>query len=197
VLVLLSLPPLVLLLAIVGMFKSSGVSNLFLIVTILGLTGPAGSIADLACALNPFTVPWLRAATQATYTGYDLNQCYVELGATFLRRTDPTSAVRHCDVLIRPREIRADVALLLKTYHCIEDRRSGAALSLVDDLAAAQVVVSFPVRTMGGRIAPFTRRHLERLTELAQRRGWALRRADLGDEELVVIDKRDGDGQRG
>jgi 16S rRNA (guanine(1405)-N(7))-methyltransferase len=164
---------------------------------ILGLTGPASSIADLACALNPFTIPWLRAATPARYTGYDLNQCYVELSAEFLRLTDPTSAVRHCDVLVRPQEIRADVALLLKTYHCIEDRRSGAALSLVDDLGAAQVVVSFPVRTMSGRIAPFTRRHLERLTELAQRRGWALRRAGLGDEELVVIDKRDDRGQHG
>jgi 16S rRNA (guanine(1405)-N(7))-methyltransferase len=164
---------------------------------ILDLTGPASSIADLACALNPFSVPWLRAATSARYVGYDLNMRYVELGAGFLRLTDPTSVVRHCDVLVRPEEIRADVALLLKTYHCIEDRRSGAALSLVQDLAAAQVVVSFPVRTMSGRIAPFTRRHLERLAAMAERRGWAQRRASLGDEDLVVIDKGDGRGQRG
>jgi 16S rRNA (guanine(1405)-N(7))-methyltransferase len=164
---------------------------------ILGLTGPASSIADLACALNPFTVPWLRAVTPATYVGYDLNMRYVELGASFLELTDATSAVRHRDVLVRPEEIRADVALLLKTYHCIEDRRSGAALRLVEDLAAAQVVVSFPVRTMSGRLAPFTRRHLDRLTELAERRGWEQRRASLADEELVVLVKGDSRGQHG
>ncbi len=165
--------------------------------TILGLTGPAGSIADLACALNPFTVPWLRAATQATYTGYDLNLRYVQLGASFLELTDVTSTVLHRDVLVRPEEIRADVALLLKTFHCIEDRRSGAALHLVDSLPAASVVVSFPVRTMSGRVATFTRRHLDQLTELARRRGWEQRRASLAGEELVVLVKEDHRGQHG
>jgi 16S rRNA (guanine(1405)-N(7))-methyltransferase len=165
--------------------------------TILGLTGPAGSIADLACALNPFTLPWLRAVSTATYTGYDLNLRYVQLGTSFLELTDATSAVRHCDVLVRPQEIRADVALLLKTFHCIEDRRPGAALALVDDLAAASVVVSFPVRTMSGRVATFTRRHLEQLTGLAQRRGWEQRRAGLAGEELVVLVKEDRRGQHG
>jgi 16S rRNA (guanine(1405)-N(7))-methyltransferase len=164
---------------------------------ILDLTGPATSIADLACALNPFTVPWLRAATPATYVGYDLNLRYVQLGAAFLELTDPMSAVRHADVLVRPEEIQADVALLLKTYHCIEDRRSGAALTLVDNLATACVVVSFPVRTMSGRAAPFTRRHLERLAELARRRGWEQRRACLADEELIVLVKGDRRGQHG
>jgi 16S rRNA (guanine(1405)-N(7))-methyltransferase len=157
--------------------------------TILDLTGPARSIADLACALNPFTVPWLRAATPAAYTGYDLNLSYVELGSRFLELTDAAATVRHRDVLVRPAEIRADVALLLKTYHCIEDRRSGAALRLVEDLATPYVVVSFPVRTMSGRVAPFTRTHLERLTELARRRGWEQRRAGLAAEELVVLVK--------
>ncbi len=164
---------------------------------ILGLTGPAGSIADLACALNPFTVPWLRAATQAAYTGYDLNLRYVQLGASFLELTDATSTVLHCDVLVRPEEIRADVALLLKTFHCIEDRRPGAALALVDNLAAGSVVVSFPVRTMSGRVATFTRRHLDQLTGLAQRRGWEQRRASLPGEELVVLVKQDRHGRPG
>jgi len=164
---------------------------------ILGLTGPAGSIADLACALNPFTVPWLRAATQAAYTGYDLNLRYVQLGASFLELTDATSTVLHCDVLVRPEEIRADVALLLKTFHCIEDRRPGAALALVDSLAAGSVVVSFPVRTMSGRVATFTRRHLDQLTGLAQRRGWEQRRASLAGEELVVLVKQDRRGRPG
>jgi 16S rRNA (guanine(1405)-N(7))-methyltransferase len=157
---------------------------------ILGLAGPAASIADLACALNPFTVPWLRAATAASYTGYDLNLSYVELGRQFLGRTDPAATVIHRDVLVAPAEIRADVALLLKTYHCIEGRRAGAALALVEDLGAACVVVSFPVRTMSGRPAPFTPAHLDKIAELARRRGWEQRRASLAQEELVAVIKR-------
>jgi 16S rRNA (guanine(1405)-N(7))-methyltransferase len=157
---------------------------------ILDLAGPAASIADLACALNPFTVPWLRAATAARYTGYDLNLSYVELGGQFLGVTDAGATVLHRDVLVAPGEIRADVALLLKTYHCIEGRRPGAALALVDELGAACVVVSFPVRTMSGRPAAFTPAHLDRITELARRRGWEQRRASLAQEELIAVIKR-------
>jgi 16S rRNA (guanine(1405)-N(7))-methyltransferase len=164
---------------------------------ILGLTGPVASIADLACALNPFTLPWLREASPAAYAGYDLNLTYVQLGTRFLELTDPAATVTHRDVLIRPAEIRADVALLLKTYHCIEDRRPGAALALVEEVGAAQVVVSFPERTMSGRAALFSRVHLDRLSALADRRGWAQRRAVLAGEELIVLVKADGRGPRG
>jgi 16S rRNA (guanine(1405)-N(7))-methyltransferase len=156
---------------------------------ILGVTGEVGSIADLACALNPFTLPWLRAATEATYTGYDINLSYVELGTRFLSRADATATVRHREILVRPAEIRADVALLLKTYHCIEDRQPGAALRLVQDVGADQVVVSFPVRTMRGRLASFTPAHIATLTNLADQRGWGLRRASLGSEEFAVLTK--------
>ena len=161
---------------------------------ILDLTGPADSIADLACALNPFTVPWLRQASAATYTGYDLNQSYVDLGTGFLSAIDSVATVEHRDVLVRPSDIRADVALLLKTYHCMEDRRAGAALRLVSELATPNVVVSFPIRTMSGRVSPFTRAHIERLTELADERAWELRRTTLAEEELVVLVKKDTGG---
>lgn len=164
---------------------------------ILGLTGPARSIADLACALNPFTVPWLRAVTTAAYTGYDLNLSYVELGTRFLELADPGSKVEHQDVLVRPERIRADVVLLLKTYHCMENRRPDAALRLVEDLATACFVVSFPVRTMSGRVAHFARTHIERLTELAERRGWELRRVSLTGEEMVAVVKGNDHGPPG
>jgi 16S rRNA (guanine(1405)-N(7))-methyltransferase len=160
---------------------------------ILDLTGPADSIADLACALNPFTVPWLRQTSTATYTGYDLNQSYVDIGTGFLAAIDSAATVEHRDVLVRPEDIKADVVLLLKTYHCMEDRRAGAALRLVCDLATPRIVVSFPIRTMSGRVSPFTRAHIERLTELAAERDWELRRATLTEEELVVLVKGDGD----
>ena len=89
------------------------------------------------------------------------------------------------------------MALLLKTYHCIENRRQGAGLRLVEELGTACVVVSFPVRTMSGRTASFVPGHLQRLTELAGRRGWEQRRGGLPGEELVVLVKEDRRGQCG
>ncbi len=160
--------------------------------TILELTGPVAAIADLACALNPFTLPWLRAATEASYAGYDINLGYVELASRFLSSYDVRSDVSHREILTQPAEIKADVALLLKTYHCIEDRQPGAALRLVQEVGARQVVVSFPVRTMSGRLAGFTPAHIATLTGLAERCGWGLRRASLRCEEFVVLVKEAG-----
>jgi 16S rRNA (guanine(1405)-N(7))-methyltransferase len=159
---------------------------------IVGLTGPPASVADLACALNPFTLPWLRQVTDAPYVGYDFNRALVGAAGTFAGRVDAASQVRHCDVLVTPEPITADVALLLKTYHCVEDRLAGAGLRLVAEVAAHRVVVSFPLRAMNGRAAVFTRPHIDALSRLADERGWAVRRARLGTEEFVVLDKEPG-----
>lgn len=156
---------------------------------VFALTGPATTVADLACALNPLTVPWLRDVTDARYLGYDLNTSYVDIGSAFLARAGLDGEVQHRDVLVQPSKLDADVALLLKTYHCIEDRRPGAALRLVEELAVPRVVVSFPVRGVGGRTARFTRPHIEALVSLARRHGWGLLQDRLATEELVVIVK--------
>ena len=158
--------------------------------TVLDLVPPPATVADLACALNPFTVPWLREHTDARYTGYDLNAGFAALAEEFLTCRYPGSHVEQRDVLTGPSVPDVDLALLLKTYHCIEDRRRGAALSLVDRVPAVAVVVSFPTRAMNGRAAVFARRHVTDLTELAERRRWRLDRATLDTEELVVVTKR-------
>lgn len=158
--------------------------------TLLGLVPPPDTVADVACALNPFTLPWLREHSDARYTGYDLNSGFVGLAGHFLASRYPDSRAEQRDVLTGPPLPDVDLALLLKTYHCIEDRRRGAALSLVDRLPAAAVAVSFPTRAMNGRTAVFARRHVADLTELADRRGWRVSRATLDTEDLLVIAKR-------
>jgi len=156
---------------------------------LFGAVGSVRSVADLACALNPFTVPWLRDVTDAEYAGYDLNLAYVEPGHAFLADRYPGCSVAHHDVLVRPDAITADVALLLKTYHNIEDRQPGAGLRLVAELGSPIVVVSFPVRTMTGRPAPFSWRLLAGLTGFAASLGWQADRVELPTELVVVVRK--------
>ena len=159
--------------------------------TILGLVPAPRTVADIACALNPFTVPWLREVVDAQYIGYDLNAQFVQIGNAFLSRGYPDCRVEHEDVLTRTAPLTADLALLLKTYHCIEDRHPGAGLRLVDRLAADHVVISFPTRALNGRGAVFARRHVEDLIELATRRAWRVSRAALPSEEFVAISKNE------
>ncbi|MEU4570792.1 hypothetical protein [Micromonospora sp. NPDC023956] len=157
--------------------------------TLFGLVPPPATVADVACALNPFTLPWLREVSDARYVGYDFNATFVALGNAFLARTHPECEIRHEEVLTDGHQVSADLALLLKTYHCMEGRRPGAGLALVDRLACRHVVVSFPTRAMNGRAAVFVPRHVEELAELARDRGWRWSRATLPSEDLVAIHK--------
>ena len=157
--------------------------------TVFAATGPVATIADLACAVNPFSLPWLRDVSDARYVGYDLNLSYVELDRAFLARRYPDCAVHYRDVLVDPQDITADVALLLKTYHSIEERQTGAGLRLVAGLGTGTVVVSFPRKSMQGRSAPLWQRQIEGIGELAGRHGWGFDRVALATEELVVVRK--------
>lgn len=157
--------------------------------TMLSLVPPPRTIVDVACALNPFTIPWLRDVCDAGYVGYDFNTTFVDLGNAFFARSHSDCAVVHQDVITGAVPATVDLAILLKTFHCIEDRHHGAALSLVDRLAANHVVVSFPTKAMNGRAAVFTRRNIDDLIGLAERRGWRWSRAALTTEEFLAIAK--------
>jgi 16S rRNA (guanine(1405)-N(7))-methyltransferase len=158
---------------------------------VFAATGPASVVADLACAVNPFSLPWLREVSDARYVGYDLNLSYVDLDCRFLAQRYPDCAVHHRDVLVDPAGITGDVALLLKTYHSIEERRTGAGLRLVAELGTRMVVVSFPVKTMQGRSAPSWQVQIGQLGSLAGERGWGFHRVGLPTEDLVVV-RKDG-----
>jgi 16S rRNA (guanine(1405)-N(7))-methyltransferase len=160
--------------------------------TVFAATGLASVVADLACAVNPFSLPWLRDVSEARYVGYDLNLSYVDLDRRFLAQRYPDCAVQYRDVLVDPAAIAGDVALLLKTYHSIEERRTGAGLRLVAELGTRTVVVSFPVKTMQGRRAPSWQVQIGQLESLAGKRGWNFDRVALPTEDLIVVRKDGG-----
>ena len=160
-------------------------------------TGPVATVADLACAVNAFSLPWLREVSDARYLGYDLNLSYVELDRAFLARRYPDCEVHYRDVLVDPGAITADVALLLKTYHSIEERHTGAGLRLVAGLGTRTVVVSFPVKSLAGHSAPLWQRQIDGIGTLAGRHGWGFERVLLPTEELVVVRKDAGHAAQG
>ncbi|ABD12737.1 hypothetical protein ThrDRAFT_03362 [Frankia casuarinae] len=154
---------------------------------LLSILPAPDTVVDIACALNVLTVPWLLETCDATYTGYDLNADFVEIGNAFLAMVHPQGWVVHHDVVAQGPPPRADLALLLKTYHCLEDRRRGSGLRLVETVDARHVAVSFPTRAMNGRPAVFAPPMQEELERLADRRGWSVDRVRLSTEELVVL----------
>lgn len=159
--------------------------------TILGLLPETpAALADVACAHNVLALPWLRDHTSSVrYVGYDFNADVVALGRELLARTDGPGDLVHADVVVTPDVVAEEVALLLKTYHCLEARAAGSGLALVEALRAPTVVVSLPTRGGGGRAYGFGGGHGARIEARAAERGWSITTARLDSEEIWAIAK--------
>jgi 16S rRNA (guanine(1405)-N(7))-methyltransferase len=109
------------------------------------------TVVDLACGLNPFTLPWMDLPTACVYHAIDIDAQLLAL----TRRLGELQPVRietsECDLVAPPDVIEGDAILLLKTLPSLERQEQGAARRLLEALRAPHVFVSFPARSLSGR----------------------------------------------
>ena len=151
------------------------------------LTGVPASLADLACGLHPFALPWMGLPPGTHYFACDIDSRIVgALGRLFECAQQPGAA--ECrDLLVSPPECEVDVALLLKTVPCLEQQEKGATLKLLRHLRARYVVLSFPTYSLGGK-SKGMRQHYGRTAEgLAEALGVEMQRLDFGTETFFVL----------
>jgi len=116
--------------------------------SIFAVTGVPSRVLDLACGLHPFGLPWMGLPENATYHAMDIDCELMALLGEFF----PHQFVAECrDILVRPPEEPADLAFLLKAVPCLEQQERGASLRLIRALKVRHFVVSFPIRSLGGR----------------------------------------------
>jgi 16S rRNA (guanine(1405)-N(7))-methyltransferase len=118
---------------------------------IFSLTGEPASILDLGCGLNPLALPWMNLGTQTRYVALDIDAERVRFLNRYLALAGLEPAARCQDLLARPPEDAADVALLLKMSPSLERQEPGATLRLLALLNSSWIVVSFAVKSLGGR----------------------------------------------
>jgi 16S rRNA (guanine(1405)-N(7))-methyltransferase len=113
-------------------------------------TGPPGSILDIACGLNPFSLPWMGLAHGTSYQAFDIDGRLMEVADRFLSGAHPGSVATCRDILVDDAPLRADVVLLLKSIPCLEQQQPGAALDILGRIQARSIVISFPNQSLGG-----------------------------------------------
>ena len=161
--------------------------------------GEVHSILDVACGLNPLAVPWMPLPPDTAYHALDIyadmiqfvGQCLALMHVKGTAETcdvvaalaDPTSA--GAQMLRRP----VDVAFVLKTIPCLEqvDKRIGS--SLLDILGAKQIVVSFPIQSLGGKRKGMLQHYSAHFAELMAGRLWPVQRLEFESELVFIIAK--------
>jgi 16S rRNA (guanine(1405)-N(7))-methyltransferase len=155
-------------------------------VELFALTGPPRSVVDLACGLGALALPWMELPEGATYTAYDVDRRYVEIGAAALRACGVPGRMALRDVVTSPPEEAVDVALLLKAAPCLEQQGPGSARRVLEGVRSRHVAVSFPTQSLGGAGKGMVAHYRQLMAALIEGTPWAVREL-LYPQELVCI----------
>lgn len=119
--------------------------------TILEVAPQPRVVLDLACGLNPFSLPFMGLSHDVKYYAYDIHQPRIDLINDFFasQAIKPLAEVR--DVLLNPPQVSADAAFLFKEAHRMEKRRKGCSRDLAKALNAKVFFISLPNRSLDGQ----------------------------------------------
>lgn len=113
-------------------------------------SGTPHSILDLACGLNPFSLPWMNLPADAQYYAYDIVQPRLNLINQFLRRFGKQPLAENRDILVDPPQIQADAAFFFKEAHRFEQRQKGCNRAFWFALKVKTLYISLPTANLTG-----------------------------------------------
>ena len=157
--------------------------------TILSNLPPIHSIIDIACGLNPLSIPWMPLESGTAYYAYDIYQDMID----FLSYFFPLHAVKgysqQCDIIQSCPTHEVDLAFVLKAIPCLEQIDKQAGYRLLHTLNAKYLVVSFPVHSLGGRSKGMSAYYEEHFRALIRHESWEVQRIEFATELVFVIKK--------
>jgi 16S rRNA (guanine(1405)-N(7))-methyltransferase len=156
---------------------------------IFRVTGQPGSILDLGCGLNPLSLPWMDLAPGTRYRAVDIDVDRVRFLNRYLALAGFEPLARCRDILVHPLDV-ADIALFLKMSPSVERQESGATLRLLSELGTSFVVVSYAIRSLGGREKGMLAHYQRLFSDMVQGRQWTVQELVFESELVFVVDKR-------
>lgn len=155
---------------------------------IFEVTGRPARILDLACGLNPFTIPWMNLAPGATYIAADIDLEMVQFVNEYLPLAGVNGAGIVNDLVAGPPDVQADVAFLLKTLPCLQHQTDRLG-EIVDRIRARHIVCSFPTRSLGNRPKGMVDNYRAMFAQISAGRAWRATEI-LFESELVFAIER-------
>lgn len=159
---------------------------------LFGRIGVPRSVLDLACGLNPFTLPWMGLSPGSEYVAVDMDRRLVSAAGTLLHALGQAGQALCADLLSSPAVVgrETDLSLLFKVLPCLERQETGAGSRILRGIRSRFVLLSFPVRSLGGREKGMRRRYLDYAKELAAGLGGPACEIPSPGELFVLIDRR-------
>lgn len=154
-----------------------------------GMPTPA-VILDLACGFNPFSFFWQVGFPSATYLACDIVLPMLDLlNQLFLKIGNPGKAFS-CDLTSQTPPIQADLVLLMKTIPLLDQVDRNIAPRLLEELQANFVLITFPVKSLGGRDKGMLSTYSIRMQQLLQTNTFEAREYLFPNEVAYLLHRR-------
>ncbi|GER87172.1 16S rRNA methyltransferase [Dictyobacter vulcani] len=160
--------------------------------TLFAQLPPIQSIIDIACGLNPLTLPWMSVTETLplSYFAYDIYQHIMDFLAHYFTLQSISGEAHVCDVIQSCPTRRVDLALVLKVLPCLEQIDKHAAYHLLHTLNAQHIIVSYPIHSLGGRDKGMAKYYLEHFKNLVKDDDWDIQQLEFATELVFIIDTR-------
>ena len=145
---------------------------------------PIHSVLDVACGLNPLSIPWMGLADGVQYMAVDIYQDMVSFLNSVLALLPVEGRAVACDINSACPALPVDLALGLKTIPCLEQIDKTAGEHLLSSLQAQVMLISFPLRSLGGRNVGMAANYEKHFLDLASENRWQIERFAF-ENELV------------
>jgi 16S rRNA (guanine(1405)-N(7))-methyltransferase len=157
---------------------------------IFAITGIPNSIIDHACGLNPLTIPWMSLPSTTTYKAYDIDEEEIKFLKLALNSIHCATKAEFAlgDVFLDEFE-DADVVFMLKLLPCLEHQKKGSSIEVLKKQNCKYIVVSFPIRSIGGKEKGMVEFYRNSFMFLVENQGWKISEILFNTELVFVVEK--------
>jgi 16S rRNA (guanine(1405)-N(7))-methyltransferase len=151
------------------------------------VVAPGSHILDIGCGLNPLAMPWMRLPENVTYTCYDIDAGLIDFLNAFFAAMSLSGHAELRNVVTDPPRASANLALVLKVLPTLDQLQRDAGATLLHELAAPRMLVSFPARTLGGTEKGMAATYTARFLALASSERWQVRQFTYSSEIAFLV----------
>jgi 16S rRNA (guanine(1405)-N(7))-methyltransferase len=150
---------------------------------------PIHSLLDIACGFNPLSAGWMPLLSGAAYYGVDIFADLTDLMQHYVQSMGFKADIQQGDITQLHQYPHTEVALILKTLPCLEQICSGFSNQLLENIPAPHLLISYPIRSLGGRAKGMRQTYSDQFASLSEGKPWRVQRFDFESELAFLISR--------
>jgi len=157
--------------------------------TCLASLTPIHSLLDIACGLNPLTLPWIPVRKDAKIFACDIYTDQIDFLNQFFTYFNIQGKAFCCDLTQEIPAQETQITFILKTIPCLEQIDKHIGQRLLSGIQSKYLLISFPAQSLGGRDKGMRQFYGNHFQSLIENQDWSVQAYSFSSEEAYLVEK--------